>query len=344
MRKSVYTILLASALVSTAAYAGNPSRAGSAGASELLINPWAQSSGLANSNIASTVGLEATFLNIAGLAHAKSTEIGFANTQWLIGSGVSVNSFGIAQKVSDGGRLSLNFQSFDYGEWDVTTETSPDGGAGTISPTAIVIGLGYAQKFTDNIFGGVNIKIFNSTISNLSATGVGIDAGVQYVAGDKREYKFGIALKNVGPSFGYRGDGLSLSLPVPQGGYSQSFDSRSQSFELPTQLSLGVAYDWHIEEKVHVLTFSGSFVSNSFEKDNFLFGVQYGYKDWLAVRGGYHLNDDRADGMNTSALVGPTAGVTFNAPIGNSYFRVDYAYRMTPTFGGIHTIGAAFDL
>ena len=39
------------------------SRTGEAGASELLINPWAQSSGMAGANTASVRGLESVFLN-----------------------------------------------------------------------------------------------------------------------------------------------------------------------------------------------------------------------------------------------------------------------------------------
>ncbi len=336
--------MLAVAVASTAAFAGNPQRAGSAGASELLINPWAGSSGFANSNVASARGLEASFMNIAGIAFTDGTEVAFSNTQWLVGADISVNSGGIAQRVSDGGVMSLSIQSFDYGEWEITTEDLPDGGAGTISPSAIVFGLGYAQKFTDNIYGGINVKVFNSNISNLNATGVGIDAGVQYVAGELDEFKFGVTLKNVGPAFGYNGDGLDIALPVPQGGYTQSFQSRSAEFELPTQLAIGGSYDWNIEEEIHRLTINAAFVSNSFEKDNYLIGLEYGFRSWLGVRLGYRINDNRADDRVTTALTGPTAGITFNAPFGNTNFRFDYAYRMTNQFNGIHTIGAAISL
>lgn len=336
---------MAATVLSTAAFGGNPQRAGSAGASELLINPWAGSAALANSSVANVKGLEATFMNIAGLAHNEGTEIGFANTQWLVGSGISVNAFGIAQHVGSSGNLSLTVQSFDYGEWEVTTEDQPEGGAGTISPSAMVIGLGYSQRFTTNIYGGIHIKVYNSNISNLSATGVAIDAGVQYItdlAGGDRNFQFGITLKNVGPAFGYGGDGLALTLEVPTGGYSQTYQSRSADYELPTQLSLGAAYDWDIDPDVHRITFQAAFIANSFEKDNYNVAVEYGFKDWFALRGGYLMTDNRADGRQTSAIMGPTAGVMFNAPLTSKVgLRFDYTYRATRTFSGIHTIGAS---
>ncbi|MEO0404174.1 MAG: hypothetical protein AAF193_04825, partial [Bacteroidota bacterium] len=66
--------------------AGNPDRAGSAGAGQLLINPWARTAGLANSSMASVRGIESTFLNVAGLAFTEKTEIIFTNNQYLVGT------------------------------------------------------------------------------------------------------------------------------------------------------------------------------------------------------------------------------------------------------------------
>ena len=66
--------------MSATAWAGNPDRAGSAGATQLLINPWARSSGWALANSSSVRGAEAMFSNIAGLAHTNKTEVVFSNT------------------------------------------------------------------------------------------------------------------------------------------------------------------------------------------------------------------------------------------------------------------------
>ena len=45
-------------------FAGNPQRAGQAGASELLVNPWARTSGWAGSNVAGVRGLEGIYSNV----------------------------------------------------------------------------------------------------------------------------------------------------------------------------------------------------------------------------------------------------------------------------------------
>jgi hypothetical protein len=62
---------------STFSFAGNEQRAGQAGASELLINPWARSSGWAGANVAGVRGLEGIYSNVAGLAFVEKNGINF---------------------------------------------------------------------------------------------------------------------------------------------------------------------------------------------------------------------------------------------------------------------------
>mgnify|MGYP007131733762 CR=1 FL=1 len=61
-------ITLIGLLISPVIFAGNEQRAGSSGASELLINPWARSSGWGSANVGSVRGLEGLYQNIAGTA------------------------------------------------------------------------------------------------------------------------------------------------------------------------------------------------------------------------------------------------------------------------------------
>lgn len=346
--KSIKTLFAVGMLsmVGFTAQAGNPQRAGSAGASELLINPWASTSGFRDGAVANVKGIESAYLNVAGLAYTEGIQVGLANTQWLVGAGIQVNAAGLAAKVGESGVLGLTLSQFDYGDWEITTEDQPEGVGATIAPQALTIGLSYAQKFTRSITGGVTVKMYNSSISNLNASGIAFDAGVQYHTGDLKEFKFGIVLRNVGPSFGYSGDGFSLTLPVPTGNYTQTFDSRSAQFELPTQLSLGASYDWHLEKETHILTFLGSFTSNSFIKDVYTLGAEYSFKEWLKIRGAYGFDDNRADNTQTNAMGGLSAGFSFIAPLGASTkFAVNYAYRTTNSqFNGIHTVGVSLDI
>jgi hypothetical protein len=107
-------------------FAGNPDRAGQAGASELLINPWARSSGWAGANVAGGYGIESAYTNIAGTARTKKTEILFSHMLYLQGSGISINSVGGTQHVGETGALGLALTAVDFGDIDITTDQSPE--------------------------------------------------------------------------------------------------------------------------------------------------------------------------------------------------------------------------
>ena len=142
-----------------------------------MINPWARTAGWAEGNTANVTGIESMYGNIAGLAFSKGFNAGFANTTWLQGAGIQVNAAALATPTRNG-VLGIHVTNFDYGDFEVTTNQLPDGGAGIYSPGSTVLGVAYSQMFTDNIYGGVNIKLYNSSISNLTASGMCFDAGV----------------------------------------------------------------------------------------------------------------------------------------------------------------------
>jgi hypothetical protein len=377
-----FKIALTSAIglgVFTNGYSGNPDRAGSAGASQLLINPWARSSGLGSSNQANAHGLEAMFLNVAGMAFTKKTEVVFSRTNWLGGSQININSFGFTQHVGETGVLGLGIMSLDGGDINITTVDQPEGNIGYFSPLFLNIGLSYAKAFSDNIYGGATLKIISEQISNVAARGVCLDAGIQYHTGKYDEFHIGIALKNVGPKMTYTGDGMSFEANIASGsqynntvsGYTATFEQRSANFELPSLLSMGMSYDFLIgltgkkvsskdgegsgEKTInsvadvdHRISVSANFTSNSFTNDQYSFGVEYGFKKYLMVRTGFVYEKDQfKDDLRRTAFTGPSAGLTLQLPFGtdkNKTFALDYSYRFTNPFAGVHSIGARINL
>ena len=109
MKKLFYNkvsfILLAMFAIPTVMFAGNEQRAGQAGAGQLLINPWARTTGFGQANSASIRGLESLSLNVAGSAFVTKTELIFSNSSWM--PGININSFGLTQKVGETGAFSL---------------------------------------------------------------------------------------------------------------------------------------------------------------------------------------------------------------------------------------------
>ncbi len=108
--------------------AGNKDRTGQAGATELLINPWARSSGIASAGVAAVRGIEAQSINVAGLAFTQKTEIVFARTAWLVGTGSNLNAFRLSQRIGSSSVLGLGFTSMGFGEIIRTNPDNPEGG------------------------------------------------------------------------------------------------------------------------------------------------------------------------------------------------------------------------
>ncbi|MGB1031300.1 MAG: PorV/PorQ family protein, partial [Flavobacteriales bacterium] len=214
--------------------AGNPDRAGSAGAGQLLINPWASSSGLANVSMASIKGIESTFLNVAGLASTRKTELIFTNTQYLVGTDIQLNSLGFSQRVGESSVIGLSVTSMSFGDIAITTPSLPDGGIGNFSPTYSNIGLSFAKEFSNSIYGGLTVRVLSESISNVRSQGIAFDAGIKYITGENDQLRFGISLKNVGPPMRFKGDGLSITAEIPTTGEQLTVEQRSEKYELPS--------------------------------------------------------------------------------------------------------------
>jgi len=346
------SIVLITALVvplSLALHAGNKDRSGQAGASELLINPWARSSGWGSANMAKVSGLEAMWGNVAGTAHIKGTQVILSYTDYLRGTGTSIAAFGLTTKIGDAGALGIQVMSMSFGEIEITTVNSPEGGQGVYKPNLMNVAISYGKAFSNSIYGGIVIKGISQSIADVNAFGIALDAGIQYVTGADEQIAFGIVLKNVGPKMKFSGDGLSIKSFIPGQDNAFTLEQRSQAFELPTQLQIGAAYDFLIPENYRI-TLAGNFVSNSFTRDQFSLGLEFSLKDYFMIRGAYTYEngmfDDITSSENTNINSGLSLGVSVAVPLNKekgSYIGIDYAYRETAVFNDNHTLGIIFN-
>ena len=362
MRNSKISIAILATVLFTASqvYGGNKDRAGEAGASQLLINPWTKSVGFGGANTASITGLEAMSLNIAGLAFTNKTELLFTYKNYLSGSDININSFGFSQRVSETGVIGVGVMSMNFGDIDVTTEDNPEGGIGTFSPSYLNLDFGYAQAFSNSISGGLSVKIISESISNVSNRGFAFDAGIRYKTGENDRMKFGIALKNVGPTMRASGDGLSFTAEDNSSGsvISVSKNHRVAEFQLPSLLNIGLSYDFYIAPSVdsvskeissmHRVTLAGNFTANSFTNDQYKVGLEYAFREMFMVRAGYTLEQDTwfDSEKRINAFTGPAFGASIVAPLGKggSTFSFDYAYQTTENFDGTHSIGVRLNM
>ena len=337
-----YTLLIAIATLfgTGVAIAGNPDRQGEAGANQLIINPWARSAGLHSMNTSTTSGAEAMYLNVAGLSRVTGSQIQIGHTRYI--ADINMNAIGFAQPIGKGGGVfGISLVAMDLGDLDYTTTETPEGSGATFSPTYFNMGLSYAHLFENKVSVGVTAKVVNESISNAGAKAFALDAGVQYVTGEDDNFKFGISLRNVGSKMRFTGEGLSKQLPNPGPvNYNNTYYERATAYELPSQLNIGASYDWLLG-KQNRLTLMGNFTSNAFSRDQIGGGLELSVLKNFALRVGYKAELD-APGDEATLDNGISGGLSFSIPVrkgSDTRIGLDYGYRQTKIFDGIHNLG-----
>ena len=374
MKKFYKAVLLFSASVlSLSAYAGNDTKRGQGGATELLVNPWARSSGMANSILAGVNGVEAMNLNVAGTSYTQGTDIMFASTRYLSGSDINITALGLTTKVSEFGVMGISFTGWSLGDFMETRFDQPEGTGATFSPNIFNIGMSYSQQFSEKITGGLLVRGLFQSIPNASASNIGIDAGIQYrtggsdVTGDLKPFKIGVSLRNIGPRMIYRGDGFAATARI-QDPDNQVDQSTAQpyvaGFEMPATLAIGTSYDFYLNP-LNRLTVAATFQSNSYTQDEYNLGLEYGFNDLFMVRTGFNGQKNVfSDNERTSLNSGLTAGLSVKAPLDQiftkenggeiggeeevakpkkRFFTIDYSYRSSNPYNGTHSLGLSLN-
>lgn len=359
------SLAIVAAALAGVSHAGNKDRSGQAGATELLINPWAASSGVFGANTANVKGVEAMKGNIAGLAYTNGTEIGVAYNIYLKGANVNVYNLSFAQNVgskSSPAVIGVNIQSMSFGEITITDYNHPTGGVGTYKPSFFNVQAGFAKEFSRQIHAGVGATFVSEQITNVRASGAAFEAGVQYVTGEDDNFHFGVTLKNVGTNMRFTGEGFSINSEAPENsGYTFNRQTPSQKMEMPTFLNIATAYDFYLghrdaktedetrELPNHRLTAMLGFTSNSFNNDYVIGGLEYAFREQFMLRAGYRYEKDIASETNTTTFYrGIAAGATVASRLtdkNSTRFFLDYAFRPTRRpDNGVHNISLRFQI
>jgi hypothetical protein len=314
-------------ILPSSAYAGDVNRAGTAGAQELLIPVGARDLALGGSSVASTNGVEAIYWNPAGLAKTNGVETMFSHLSYFADIGVVYGAVGI--NAGDFGNLGISLKSINFGNIPVTTEDLPDGTGQTYSPIYLTTGVTYARMLSDRISVGATINIINESIMSTSATAMGVDVGVRYDGIGIPELKLAVVLKNIGTNITFGGSGLYRSGATTSDlRGTQTYSLVAASAELPSQMEIGLAYDYKIDENLGVSVFS-DFENNNYSSDVWKLGAEFSFENLFFLRGGYTFapNDPVDATGSASYLYDYTLGAGINYDLGGVNVTLDYAFR-----------------
>jgi hypothetical protein len=317
-------------LVCLSAIAGNINRTGTAGAQELLIPVGAKEVALGGSNVAFVSGVGAIYWNPAGVARTNfGTEVQFSHMTYFGDIGIE---YGAISATAEGiGTFGVSIKSINFGNIPVTTEDNPDGTGQTYSPSYVTTGLTYSRLLSDRISVGANFNLVSESIMSTSATGVSLDAGVQYNGLLVPELKLGFAVKNIGPNMKFSGSNLLRpGSTVGDIRGTQNYSVEAAAFELPSQIEIALAYEKKFDETNKITVFT-DFENNNYQDDIWKFGAEYAFQDLLFIRGGYNLSPNAPKDPlgTTSQLYDFSVGAGINYDIGGLTMTFDYAYRHT---------------
>ncbi len=348
--KKIYLLAVIGCFCATV-HAGNPDRQGEAGATQLLMNPWAPSAGLHTLNTSYVSGVDAMRLNPAGVSRFAGTQVMLGYANYLQGADISMQAAGVTSRIGENGALGFSLMSLDFGDIDITTTAQPDGTGAQLNLSFINVGLTYSHRFENKVSVGITLRGVSEASSDVSSFGFAIDAGVQYVTGEFEEFKFGLSLRNLGSRMSYGGQALATTAPNPDpsANYNLTLEQRASSFEMPSVLNIGASYDFLSGVENQRVTLMGNFTANSFSRDQVGAGLEYAFREQFTARVGYRTDLDAADeSEGTFADESPlydgiSAGAGVKVPLRRGdltrSFSVDYAFRNTRIYGGTHNIG-----
>ena len=193
-----------------------------------------------------------------------------------------------ARQAGDHGAWSTAIRYFGYGSMK---ETLPDGSAiGTFSPKDLSFSGAYSHDITDNLRGGIDLKMIYSSYADYTAFAISTDLGINYYDSD-RDLSLSAVVANLGGQvkrFNDSYDRLPFDIRL---GWSQSFGS----FPVRFSITAWNLTKWHLpftetgdgsdsaEPKIkdsfssnlfRHLVFGADLISNP----NFYLGIGYNYK------------------------------------------------------------------
>ena len=323
----VIWIVLVLFLASLPVYAGDADRIGTAAGTQVLVPVGARDLAMAGSDIVFTKGTDAIYWNPAGLSNMTAKAAGMFSTVNIFGD-IRVNYLAVGAGMGRFGHIGFSIKAFDFGDIPLTTIEDMDGSNGrTFSPTFSTLGLTYSNKLTSTINVGVTTKLIYESAPRVSATAVAFDIGLQYknLAGIKG-VSFGVVIKNIGSNMRYEGTGLMQQVTVD--GRQEFMRRGASSDQLPASMELGLSYNYKLMADNNIIV-SGVFKNNNVQNDEFRFGMEYNYKNFIMLRGGYlyMVNTPSEDVVYSFSL-----GAGLQYKLGNTMLGIDYAFRNVQYF------------
>ncbi|MDZ7820658.1 MAG: PorV/PorQ family protein [Candidatus Marinimicrobia bacterium] len=266
--------------------------------------------------------LSALHWNPAGLSH---TERGtFYGTYTSLYAGIQHGFVAYGTKIGRSEISGCRRYVFEFRGDGSDHPEFPEGSVRLFTVSDLALGLWSLRKLTDRLSVGETVKLINETIWRESASTFGFDIGSQFDTGIKG-IQLGMSITNFSTKFKFDGPDLNIDVdtdPVYAGNPDTEARLNTGEWSLPLVFRLGIMVDLLgpeseiMPDPAHRLTLS--FDAND-PLDHFLrfnAGVEYSFREMLALRAGYRINYDQA---------GFSAGIGLDLDLNSFPLNIDYA-------------------
>ncbi|WP_448701118.1 type IX secretion system outer membrane channel protein PorV [Mucilaginibacter sp. AW1-3] len=209
----------------------------------LTISPDARSGAMGEAGVAISPDVNADYWNPAKLAYLeKSTNVSLSYSPWLrnIVPDVSLSYLSFAGKINERSFIGTSLRYFNLGTIDLFDDHQ--NAQGTYKPNEFSFDVSYARKFGDNFSMGLTGRYIHSDLTNGSVVNGQKTNAANGVAADVSLY-----LKNPSQQFGK--DALfAFGVDISNIGPKMSYTVNGKQFFLPTNLKIGAANTWFLDE------------------------------------------------------------------------------------------------
>lgn len=250
----------------------------------------------------------------------------FGTTKWIADINYIYGTGAFNLFDGDYGVIGVSLVAVDYGDFIGTVVAPNDNGyleVGTFKPTAMSLGIGYANKLSEKFSVGGNVKYVRQS---LGVAVVGYDDDGNRKTDDNSvdalAFDFGILYHT-----GYK----SLDFGMCVRNFSAELKYKDEKFQLPLTFKLGVSmnlFDFiDIDKNMHSFLLAVDAAHPRDYKEQLSFGAEYMFMNTFAIRGGYTFPTDEQEF---------SAGVGIRHSILDLKFAIDYSYTPFGIFDDVH--------
>jgi len=252
------------------------------------------------------------FYNPAGLASIQTQRVSFGFFKNLLD--VNAGHASYAENIPSFGTIGAGLVYTNYGSFDMTDDNGQT--LGTFNAGDFAFTGGYADKLSNGLEYGFNVKFIFSSIAGYSSSAAAFDLGARYEI-NPNGFTVGASILNIGTQFDpYITTRENLPLDVRVGA---SFTPE----HLPAVVMVGFSKLNEQQDK-----FFDRFSS-------FMVGVEFTASESISLRFGYNNEKRRELKLGSSSGL---AGFSLGAGFRTEMYTIDYAFNSMGKIGGLHRV------